>query len=95
MLYKLWTGLDQIPVDIEIYEDKLGQSGDRILSSHITTLRSAQLFVNIVSTCIIKGLKGARQAVHGSRERDRGFGPPPGKSQIVICFLRNTGTDLP
>ena len=23
-------------VDIEIYEDKLGQSGDRILSSHIT-----------------------------------------------------------
>ena len=24
-------------VDIEIYEDKLGQSGDRILSSHITT----------------------------------------------------------
>ena len=24
-------------VDIEIYEDKLGQTGDRILSSHITT----------------------------------------------------------
>ena len=24
-------------VDIEIYKDKLGQSGDRILSSHITT----------------------------------------------------------
>ena len=23
-------------VDIEIYEDKMGQSGDRILSSHIT-----------------------------------------------------------
>ena len=23
-------------VDIEIYEDKFGQSGDRILSSHIT-----------------------------------------------------------
>ena len=29
------------PVDIEIYEDKLGQSGDRILSSHITILNIA------------------------------------------------------
>ena len=28
-------------VDIEIYEDKLGQSGDRILSSHITKLHVA------------------------------------------------------
>ena len=29
----VWTSFQ---VDIEIYEDKLGQSGDRILSSHIT-----------------------------------------------------------
>ena len=30
-------------VDIEIYEDKLGQSGDRILSSHITNMSIASL----------------------------------------------------
>ena len=32
--------LTSFQVDIEIYEDKLGQSGDRILSSHITKLIS-------------------------------------------------------
>ena len=30
-------------VDIEIYEDKLGQSGDRILSSHIANIDSLRL----------------------------------------------------
>ena len=30
--------MDRFKVDIEIYEDKLDQSGDRILSSHITKL---------------------------------------------------------
>ena len=27
-------------------------------------------------------------------EGGRGSGPPPGKSQVAICFLRNTGNDL-
>ena len=30
------NGEDGFQVDIEIYEDKVSQSGDRILSSHIT-----------------------------------------------------------
>ena len=31
-----FTGEDGFQVDIEIYEDKVSQSGDRILFSHIT-----------------------------------------------------------
>ena len=31
-------GVDQFSVEIDLYDDKLGQSGDRILSSHITTI---------------------------------------------------------
>ena len=40
---KLWTGLARFQVDIEIYEDKLGQSGDRILSSHIAKIINIKL----------------------------------------------------
>ena len=36
--------LTSFQVDIEIYEDKLGQSGDRILSSHITMPYSAYMY---------------------------------------------------
>ena len=32
------TGQTSFQVDIDIYVDKLGQSGDRILSSHITNI---------------------------------------------------------
>ena len=35
-------------VDIEIYEDKLSQSGDRILSSHITKNVIIKLFLQFV-----------------------------------------------
>ena len=30
----------------------------------------------------------------GYRVGDRGSGTPPGKSQVAIHFLRNTGTNL-
>ena len=36
IIYIKWTDASQ--VDIEIYVDKLGQSRDRILSSHITII---------------------------------------------------------
>ena len=36
--------------DIEIYEDKLGQSGDRILSSHITNNFIEQIGVKLYYT---------------------------------------------
>ena len=40
--------LTSFQVDIEIYEDKLGQSGDRILSSHITKNVIIKLFLQFV-----------------------------------------------
>ena len=53
----LWTGLDQFPGRLEVYEDKLGQSEDRILSSHITnndvnmrySLDYLEQFIDVVS----------------------------------------------
>ena len=49
-------------VDIEIYEDKLGQSGDRILSSHMTntfiSLSYMQtLFISHIHNYFIKTYK--------------------------------------
>ena len=40
--------LTSFRVDIEIYEDKLGQSGDRILSSHITKNVIIKMFLQFV-----------------------------------------------
>ena len=37
----------KVDIHVEIYEDKLGQSGDRILSNHVTKLISHVLFVDV------------------------------------------------
>ena len=40
--------------------------------------------------------KGKSHIIGGSRGGDWGSGPPPpGKSQVTMCFLKNTGMDLP
>ena len=39
--FERYIPLRQVLIDIEIYKDKLGHSGDRILSRHITMADSA------------------------------------------------------